>query len=140
MSKGYENLKAALQAGSCQIEAAGHGEVSEEDWNRAIEGCVMETKKRLIDANALKRHMIKAMEFANVKTINKDDIAYAIDNANAVDAVEVVRCKDCKHWKPIDEHIPHMECDVFCGAYEHGYPTNADDFCSYGERKTKDAE
>ena len=64
----------------------------------------------------------------------------AIREQPAVDAVKVVRCKDCKHWKPIDEHIPHMECDVFCGAYEHGYPTNADDFCSYGERKTKDAE
>lgn len=57
----------------------------------------METKKRLIDANTLKRHMIKAMELANVKTINKDDIAYAIDNANAVDAVEVVRCRNCRH-------------------------------------------
>jgi hypothetical protein len=50
--------------------------------------------------------------------------------------VEVVRCKDCKHWESIHEHIPHMECQIFCGAYEHGYPTNADDFCSYGERKT----
>ena len=52
-----------------------------------------------------------------------------------VDAVEVVRCKDCKHWKPIHEHIPYMECNIFCGAYDHGYPTGADDFCSYGERK-----
>ncbi len=47
-----------------------------------------------------------------------------------------VLCKDCKHWQPIHEHIPHMECQIFCGAYERGYPTNADDFCSYGERKT----
>lgn len=58
-----------------------------------------------------------------------------VRKCQAFDAVEVVRCKDCKHWQPIHEHIPHMECQIFCGAYEHGYPTNADDFCCYGERK-----
>ena len=55
--------------------------------------------------------------------------------APTIDAVHVVRCKDCKHWRPIHEHIPHMECNIFCGAYDHGYPTNADDYCSYAERK-----
>lgn len=54
---------------------------------------------------------------------------------SCADAVHVVRCKNCKHWRPIHEHIPHMECNIFCGAYDHGYPTNADDYCSYAERK-----
>lgn len=57
------------------------------------------------------------------------------DGVELVEYAEVVRCKDCKHWQRIHEHIPHMECQIFCGAYEHGYPTNADDYCSYGERK-----
>ena len=51
------------------------------------------------------------------------------------DAVPVVRCKDCKHWKLIDGLNPHMECQIFCGLHDYGYLTGADDFCSYGERR-----
>ena len=54
------------------------------------------------------------------------------------DVVRVVRCEHCKHWNPVHERIEHMECDIFCGAYGRGYPTKADDFCSYGERSGED--
>ena len=49
-----------------------------------------------------------------------------------VDAVEVVRCKDCKHWTM-------GYCNHF--AY-YGYEpmTSEDDFCSYGERKDNGKE
>ncbi len=40
---------------------------------------------------------------------------------NKADFVEVVRCKDCKHWSNGD-----------CYRLELSRP---DDFCSYGERK-----
>lgn len=59
---------------------------------------------------------------------------YRTEDCNAWQPI-IVQCKDCKHWQPIHERIPHMECQIFCGAYEHGYPTNADDFCSYGEKR-----
>ena len=51
------------------------------------------------------------------------------------DAVEVVRCKDCKHWSYIPglDKCPH--CVVFCGLHSKAYQTKSDDFCSYGERK-----
>jgi hypothetical protein len=53
-----------------------------------------------------------------------------------IEYVPVVRCKDCKHWRhETEERIEHYECNIFCGAYGRGYPTGADDFCSYGERK-----
>ena len=39
---------------------------------------------------------------------------------------ELVRCKECKHWDTADG-----ECYADRGIY---FP-NADDFCSYGERK-----
>lgn len=56
----------------------------------------------------------------------------------ADDVAEVVRCKDCKHWRhETDGMIDHYECAVFCGCYGKGYLTGADDFCSYGERKEK---
>ena len=47
-----------------------------------------------------------------------------IDNAPTVDAVEVVRCKDCKNWN-----------DGICKS-GFGLAFNGeDDFCSYGERR-----
>jgi hypothetical protein len=51
-----------------------------------------------------------------------------IENAPTVDAVEVVRCKDCKH-------LMFSDCYGECGrAYLSGV-VRPDDFCSYGERK-----
>ena len=49
------------------------------------------------------------------------------DILNSPDAVEVVMCKDCKHWK--NDHL----CQAWSryGTIE----TKADQYCSYGERK-----
>ena len=57
--------------------------------------------------------------------------AYAISiesvrNAPTVDAVEVVRCKDCKRYQ-LDSIFHVGFCD--------GKRRKDDDFCSYGERK-----
>ena len=48
--------------------------------------------------------------------------------APTVDAVPVVRCKDCKHYKP-EEY--EFGC-VFAGGLSY---VKADDYCSYGERQ-----
>lgn len=55
------------------------------------------------------------------------------DKIRTADAVEVVRCEDCKHWdcgvcelhseKP-NQYNPGLEIEMF-----------ANDFCSYGERR-----
>ena len=51
-----------------------------------------------------------------------------IENCPTVDAVPVVRCKDCKWWKNND-----------CKNDTHGYtPLDENDFCSRGERKGGD--
>ena len=56
-----------------------------------------------------------------------------IDDTTEVDAVEVVRCKDCKKYRTDscamsytdrNENMPH-------------YWARTNDFCSYGERKEK---
>lgn len=54
-----------------------------------------------------------------------------IGKSPTVDAVEVVRCRDCKHYKP-DEY--ECGCD-FAGGLPY---VKADDFCSYGERRDYD--
>ena len=50
-----------------------------------------------------------------------------VRKAPKVDAVEVVRCKDCKHYN-----------EGFCVGYHAHHDTMPDDFCSYGERKDDD--
>ena len=55
-----------------------------------------------------------------------------MEEAPAVDAVEVVRCKDCKYFK-FGDYCYHD------GAMEHSH-ARENDFCSYGiRRKKKDA-
>lgn len=50
-----------------------------------------------------------------------------------VDAVPVVRCKDCKYYKP-DEY--ECGCD-FAGGLPY---VKAGDFCSYGKRRKPDGK
>ena len=78
-------------------------------------------EKRLIDANAL------------IKEANADGAygyvdAKQIADAPTVDAVEVVRCKDCRH---MEKSQYGRYCQIW-GMYNgHG----DDGFCCYGERK-----
>lgn len=46
-------------------------------------------------------------------------------------AVQVVRCKDCKYWQDNNDGYPHEEC-----RWGHGETPDANDFCSYGERRS----
>ena len=55
-----------------------------------------------------------------------------VNDAPTVDAVPVIRCKDCKHWK-FAQHINDNLCHRFDG--DPWIPTEPNDFCSYGERK-----
>ena len=84
----------------------------------------MANEKRLIDANAL-------IEEANTEGAYGYVDAFQIANAPTVDAVEVVRCRECKHW-----HKETLFCDYMpYGEAQERVNWYADDFCSYGERK-----
>ena len=77
---------------------------------------------RLIDADQL------------IKEANADGAygyvdAKQIADAPTVDAVEVVRCRECKHCDPETHH-----CDHHMGTVAP-LRRKPDDFCSYGERK-----
>lgn len=84
---------------------------------------------RLIDADALK---LKFMENGDDHT--GYEIHRVIDNAPTVDAVPVVRCKDCNMCK-IVEYYGGGEKRV-CRLFDRSMLP--DDFCSYGERKGGD--
>lgn len=75
---------------------------------------------RLIDGDKLERQEY----WGNERCFDYVD-AEDIDNAPTVDAVPVVRCKDCKH--------EFGGSCIICGFQKR----KPDDFCSYGERKGK---
>lgn len=89
---------------------------------------------RLIDAEYLKNLITEtAKEFDNIEVHNIACLFNAlIDDIRTVDAVEVVRCKDCIH------NINTPEVRKITGAYWCTYklqPCGDNDFCSYGVRK-----
>ena len=55
-----------------------------------------------------------------------------LHSAKAIDAVSVVRCKDCKHYGTAD-----FDGNILCGCTLHSAMVDItpDSFCSYGERK-----
>ena len=61
-----------------------------------------------------------------------DSAINALRNMPAADVVPVVRCKDCKYWQDNNDGYPHEEC-----RWGHGETPDANDFCSYGERREK---
>ena len=90
---------------------------------------MMANEKRLIDANALISYIDECSQESRFRVY----YGYAksfIDDAPTVDAVEVVRCKDCKYWQDNNDGYPHEEC-----RWGNGETPGANDFCSYGERK-----
>ena len=56
----------------------------------------------------------------------------AIERVSAVDAVPVVRCKDCKHSYFASNRAPDERCWM-CG--KHGIEITTDWFCADGERR-----
>lgn len=61
-----------------------------------------------------------------------DSLYNALQDIPAADVVSIVRCKDCIYY-----NATHEACN--CGKKETNgvgvFFPNADDFCSYGERK-----
>ena len=85
---------------------------------------------RLIDADVL-------MNEANSDGAYGYVDAKQISEAPTIDAVEIVRCRDCKHYRP-QKKSAHWEnranyCNRIVTIKVRPY-----DFCSYGERKDDD--
>jgi len=57
-----------------------------------------------------------------------------VKDAPAVDAVEVVRCRDCALWKRVDEHCG--KCPFLIGKHQYTVPYH---YCSCGERREDNA-
>ena len=100
----------------------------------------MANEKRLIDAVELANHVFAITMYVtgmrNGKTLLKEclekyrnEVLRTISKAPTVDAVEVVRCKDCKHMEKTPDQL--RWCNVWDGINGMG----DDGFCNYGERR-----
>ena len=88
---------------------------------------------RYIDADALKSQK----EYCEERHEYVGPVA-KIDWTPTVDAVGVVRCRECKHCRNLPNGLCYLHTEPSCN--ERGYKGEAvcvepDDFCSYGERE-----
>lgn len=88
---------------------------------------------RLIDADELA---------AKHPKIASRSMKYNLDRAPTIDAVEVVRCRDCKYAKPVPKaKAPYIADGTFCCLVQRGDETYgvsvvwADGYCDEGERE-----
>ena len=80
---------------------------------------------RLIDSDFLKEHIKKYTSvFAKY---DWREICEMLNDAPTVDAVPVVRCKDCVYF-----------WDGVCTAHTDAICTDENEFCSWGERREDD--
>ena len=94
-----------------------------------------ESEKRLIDANAFLKDILTDGIGKTIIEYSESDIGYMIRKRPTEDALEVVRCRDCKYhyWEQEPCHgksvhyckLPHMR----------GVEVFKEFFCYYGERK-----
>ena len=87
--------------------------------------------KRLIDANALISYIDECSQESRFRVY----YGYAksfIDDAPTVDAVEVVRCRECDHKTHDGSGRP------YCWKLKMYLNKELDFFCKYGERKEGD--
>ena len=92
---------------------------------------------RLIDADKLKQHYswwggLIGDDYVSELVEQKKVFDTIIDVQPTVDAVEVVRCKDCKWWKTKYMRLGERKVCVI-EAYEP--VRNEDEYCSWAERK-----
>ena len=91
---------------------------------------------RLIDADSAKLS-VSDYKIFRCQLGGLMDVAEFIDDQPTIDAVPVVRCRECQHWKPTGSKAGNSFSDMeYIGGCEFTkYCRRESDFCSYGERK-----
>lgn len=89
---------------------------------------------RLIDADALQKAIpdVEADFFENCGNCNmlsKEDVLEIMDDQPTVDAVPIIRCKDCRFG-----HV-YKTGEMYCVHPDGIMRITPDVFCSYAERK-----
>ena len=100
---------------------------------------------RLIDANEVVENIVAERDKISYELVSEKPFKHGnsmrggirkalryIEQAPTVDAVLVVRCRECKHYDTAD-----FDGNILCGCTLHSAMVDItpDSFCSYGERK-----
>lgn len=93
----------------------------------------MANEKWLIDANEFVKHFWQRVHDGEIVTLM--DAEHAIINAPTVDAVEVVRCRDCKYWLDMSKPLYCSHYMGDCILDDEPVHRWERDFCSYGEKR-----
>ena len=84
---------------------------------------------RCIDADALKE------KIGNTAFLKLDDTEVVEQFIDTAPSIDIVFCKECKHWERLNYEAPKEGwCDDQM-PYSDGRWVDANDFCSYGERR-----
>ena len=94
---------------------------------------------RLIDVDALDEKLEALMEKHAAMGHNRvvedyNFVLAALYGVPTVDAVEVVRCKDCVWYEKGENYVPY--CNNYASLMDH---VTDDTFCSYGQRREDNA-
>lgn len=90
---------------------------------------------RPIDADAFLKDILTAGIGKTIIEYSESDIGYMIRKRPTIDAVPVVRCRECKYSRInhlMKKDILSCENIDVCGE-EYLFERNPNDFCSYGE-------
>lgn len=87
---------------------------------------------RLIDADALEKHIADTFGYPAA------DILHEIATFPTVDAVPVVRCKDCTQWGGVAFGNVCRRWSAPLAGMKNC--TGPNDFCSYGERRSNETD
>ena len=105
---------------------------------------------RLIDANKVVKAILAERDKIPYELVSEKPFKHGnsmrggirkalrcVEQAPTIDAVLVVRCRDCQHWKPTGSKAGNSFSDMeYIGGCEFTkYCRRESDFCSYGERK-----
>ena len=96
---------------------------------------------RLIDADRLSENIYDNIPAPYEDSREaKEECLCAIEEAPTIDAVPVVRCKDCMHYLIVDEFEGGKR--YMCKVNRFSYINSDGDmhYCSYGEREEDKAE
>lgn len=89
---------------------------------------------RLIDADALREEHCEGCPNAIIEGCKTDPLCASllwVNDAPTVDAVEVVRCGECRHYGGV---VFGRTCRMFSGSHTR-IDMPEDGYCSYGERR-----
>lgn len=98
----------------------------------------MANEKRLIDANALVEDLEAAKANNGMGALVASTLIRYVKRCTTVDAVEVVRCKDCHYYDaPEDgDALGYCRNGRLAASYASEIYPEPDYFCAYGERKS----